>query len=99
MYARVATFEGGSAEGIRAAMQEIRRQAEEAGGPPEGVDSVGFTLIGDPDGGRVMGIGLFETREALEASEPVLDAMSPPNDGFGRRVSVDVFEVGLDVRV
>jgi hypothetical protein len=45
-----------------------------------------------------MFIGLFASEEDLRASEPALEEMSPP-DGMGTRSSVDVYEVGADVRV
>jgi hypothetical protein len=96
MYARVARFEGGDPDAIRRSAEEIKSRA--AGGPPEGVPSVGFTLLIDPDNGRGMGIGLFETEEDLRKGDETLDAMTPPDEGLGRRTSVEVYEVGLDVR-
>jgi hypothetical protein len=97
MYARVATWEGAQEAAVREAMEAIRNED----GPPEGVPSNGFTLLYDPDGGRVMAIGLFETREKLDAGHAVLEQMSPPGDGdaFGRRVSVEVWDVGMDARI
>lgn len=97
MYARVATWEGGEAEAIRRTAAEINAQA--ASGPPEGVPSVGFTLLIDPEGGRGLAIGLFETEEDLRQGDRVLNAMEPPGDGMGRRTGVEVYEVGLDMRL
>lgn len=96
MYARVATWEGGSAEAIRAASEEIASRA--ASGPPEGVPSVGFTLLVDPEGGRALAIGLFKTEDDLRAGDAVLNEMSPPGEGMGQRASVGVYEVAVDVR-
>jgi hypothetical protein len=95
MLARVTTFEGGTADGVRAAVEQVQSNA--AGGPPEGVKSNGLTMLVDADGGRVMFIGLFASEEDLRESEPALEAMSPP-EGAGTRSSVDVYEVGVDVR-
>ena len=96
MLARVTTFEGGTADGIRAAVEQL--QSDIPQGPPPGVKSNGLTLLVDPDGGRVMFVGLFATEEDLRASESALEQMSPP-DGMGSRASVDVYEVGADVRM
>ena len=67
-------------------------------GPPEGVPSVGFTLLIDPDKGRGLAVGLFETEEDLRKGDETLNTMNPPGEGLGRRTSVDVYEVALDVR-
>lgn len=96
MLARVTTFEGGTPDGIRAAVAQL--QSDIPNGPPEGVKSNGLTLLVDPDGGRVMMIGLFSGADELRSSEAALEAMSPP-DGMGKRSSVDVFEVGAEVRM
>jgi hypothetical protein len=97
MYARVARFEGGSADEIRNSVAEIKSRAES--GPPEGVPSTGFTFLADPEGGRVLAIGMFETEEDLRKGSEVLDTMDPPGGGMGQRVSVETYEVGFDVRM
>lgn len=97
MYARVARFEGGDAEAIRRVAEEIRGQA--ASGPPEGVPAKGFLMLIDPEGGRSVGLALFETEEDRRKGSETLDAMSPPGDGLGRRVSVEMYEVAVDMRL
>ena len=97
MYARVARWEGGDADAIRKAAQEINERADS--GPPEGVPSKGFTLLIDPDGGQVLGIGLFETEDDYRQGDETLDSMDPPGDGMGNRASVTKFEVAVDVRM
>jgi len=94
--ARITTFEGGTADGIRAAAEEVKSRA--AAGPPEGVTSNGFTFLVDPEGGRAMFIGLFESDDDLRSSEAALEAMDVP-EGMGARRSVDVYEVGVDLRL
>lgn len=94
--ARVTAFEGGTADGVRAAAEQIR--ASMAGGPPEGVKSVGLTMLIDPDGGRVMLVGMFADEDDLKASEAALAAMDVP-EGMGSRASVDVYEVAAEVRM
>ncbi len=96
MLARVTTWEGGTAEGIRGASEEMRSRAGE--GPPPGVKSTGLTMLADPDGGRVLMIGLFAGEDELRESEPALAQLNPP-DGFGSRTALEVYEVVVDVRV
>jgi hypothetical protein len=96
MLARVVTWEGGSAEGIRAAAAQLK--ANVAQGPPPGVTSNGITMLADPQRGRVLMIGIFETESDLHDSEPALEAMSPP-EGMGTRAAVEVYDVIADVRM
>jgi len=96
MVARVSTFEGGTADGIRDAVEQMRSNIGE--GPPPGVNSNGLTMLADPAGGRVMMIGLFASEDELRASETALEGMTLPQ-GMGRRSSVDVYEVGAEVRM
>lgn len=97
MYARVASWENGEAEAIRAAAAGIKEQA--ASGPPEGLESTGLLLLIDPDGGRSMAVALFETEEAMKKGDAVLNTMSPPDDGLGTRTSVNFYEVAGEFRM
>jgi hypothetical protein len=96
MYARVASWEGGEAEAMRRSAEQINRDS--ASGPPEGVPAKGFLLLMDPDNGRGLAISLFETEEDRSRGDETLNAMSPPGEGLGRRTSVDMYEVAVDVR-
>lgn len=96
MYARVVKWEGGDAQAIREAVERIR--ADAASGPPEGVPSTGFTFLADPEGGRVIAIGLFATEEDLRTGDAKLNEMSPPVS-MGTRSPVEVYEVGFDIRM
>jgi hypothetical protein len=96
MLARVTMWEGGSAEGIRAASEEMRSNV--AQGPPEGLKSSGITMLADPEGGKVLMIGLFETEQDLRESESVLKAMNPPA-GLGSRGEPQIFEVVAEARM
>ncbi len=96
MYARVAKWEGGSAEAIRESIAQIQRDSQS--GPPEGVPSTGFTFLADTDDGRVLAIALFETIDDLRQGDATLNEMSPPSD-MGRRVSVETYEVAADIRL
>ncbi len=95
MYARVARWEGADAEAMRSAVKEI----SESGGPPEGVPAKGITFLVDPDGGRVMAITLYETEDDLRQGDETFNRMNPPGNGFGRRVAVEKYEVGIERRL
>lgn len=96
MLARVTTWEGGTADGIRTAAERMR--ADVSQGPPEGLKSTGFTLLVNPEASRVVMLGLFESEQDLRDSEAVLAQMSPPAE-IGQRTGVEVFEVGVEVRM
>ncbi len=96
MHARVGTWEGGTAEGIRAAAEQMRSNI--AQGPPPGLKSTGFMMLTDPEGGRVLMIGLFDSEADLREGEQVLKEMNPP-EGLGSRSSVDVYEVAAEARM
>jgi len=96
MYARVAKWEGGSADAIRESIAQIQQESQS--GPPEGVPSNGFTFLADPDAGRVLAIAMFETEEDLRTGDAKLNEMSPPVS-MGNRVSVETYEVAADIRL
>ena len=95
MYARVARWEGAQADALRRTAEEIGSQS----GPPPGVPAKGLTLLIDPDSGHSLAIALFETEEDLRKGDEALNAMNPDSDDAGRRVSVETYEVGVDVRL
>jgi hypothetical protein len=97
MYARVAKWGGAEGDALRRAAQEINANAD--AGPPEGVPAKGFLMLIDPDSGRSMAIVLFETEEDLRKGHETLDGMTPTGPGPGERVSVEMYEVGADLRV
>jgi hypothetical protein len=89
MWARVATFEG----------TNVERMREESGRPPDQLPEglrAAFGLV-DAASGRQLFITLFETREAIEAAEPIFERMGDeiPEEVRGRRVSKDYYEVSL----
>jgi hypothetical protein len=95
MYARVARWEGADAEALDQTAAAIRADAES--GPPEGVPAKRFLLLNDSEGGRSMAITLFETEDDYRQGDATLNEMSPPGEGMGRRVSVDKYEVAVEV--
>ena len=93
MYARVARWEGADAETLERTAAEIRKDAES--GPPEGVPAQELMLLNDAEGGRSLAIVLFETEEDYRQGDETLNAMNPPGEGMGRRVSVEKYEVAV----
>src|SRR5437764_12346207 len=96
MLARVTTWEGGTADGIRKAAEEM--QSNVGQGPPPGIKSTGVTMLADPDGGRVVMIGMFASEADLQESESAFKEMNPPGE-IGTRGPVEVYEVVADVRM
>jgi hypothetical protein len=81
---------------MRRAAQEINSEAES--GPPEGVPATGFLMLIDPDNGQGLAIALFESEDDRRQGDEVLNTMNPPGEGLGRRTSVEMYEVAVDVR-
>jgi hypothetical protein len=97
MYARVARWEGAEGDALRRSAEEIQSQA--ASGPPEGVPAKGFLMLIDPESGRSLAVALFETEDDMRQGDEALNAMSPTSEDAGRRTSVEMYEVAIDVRV
>lgn len=95
MYARVARWEGASAEALEQAAAGIREDA--ASGPPEGLPAKGLILLQDKEGGRAMAITFFETEEDYRQGDAMLSSMSPPGEGMGQRVGVDKYEIAFEL--
>lgn len=95
MYARVARWEGASAEMLKRSAEQIRADAES--GPPEGLPAKGLWLLHDYEGGRAIAISLFESEDDYRQGDEKLNSMSPPGEGMGTRVSVDKYEVALEL--
>jgi hypothetical protein len=91
MHARVVRFTNVTPERIEA----VQKRVEEAGGPPEGVESTGFKLLHDDSQGTAIFIGFFDDEQKLRKSSEVLEAMEP-GDTPGERASVDLCEVKVE---
>ena len=97
MYARVTRWEGAEADRLRSTAEEINAQA--ASGPPPGVPAKAFMMLIDPENGRNLSIVLFETEDDLRQGDEALNNMTPTGgDGAGERVSVETYEVAVDVK-
>lgn len=99
MYARVVRWEGADAEALERSASEIRSQTEAQDGPPEGVPAKGLLILNDGESGRSLAITLFETEDDYREGDETLNSMSPPDEGFGKRVSVEKYEVAVQLEV
>ena len=97
MYARVASFEGGSSERMRQMNEE--RMSAGTMDMPAGMKRA--MVMSNEAGDRRMFISFFESREALDAAEEQFDRMGDdiPEDVRGRRTSVEVYEVLFEQHV
>jgi hypothetical protein len=89
MYARVATFEGDTAN-VDTAIGQVRSEVESGTAPP-GLEGAKMLMLVNRETGRGLGITLFETEEAMRRGDEALNAMNP--GGGGRRTSVEFYEV------
>src|SRR5437764_873314 len=94
--ARVVRWQGGNPDVVREAARQVAAQAE--GGPPEGLPATGFTLLVGDDG-TAIGITFFANEEDMRAGDKVLNEMSPPGEGFGKRGPVEFYEVAAELRM
>ncbi len=96
MWVRVATFEGGTAEGLDAEMTEIKRQLSSGEVPPglEGVKRVVDAV--NREEGTGVALVFCDTEEELRKADEALNKMSPSSEGSGRRASVGLYEVAID---
>jgi hypothetical protein len=86
-YTRVATFEFDEAS-LEALLERIRQE-----GMPDGVPATRVTVLADRASGKVVVAVRFASEEDLRVGSATLDAMSPPEVGTRRRISVEAFEV------
>lgn len=89
-YARVATFEFDDAA-LDALLGRIRDTPM-----PEDVPAKQVTVLADRSSGKVIITMRFDSEEDLRTGSAALDAISPPEVGTRRRVSVESFEVMLE---
>jgi hypothetical protein len=91
VYARVASFEGGSSEQMR----KLNEERLEAGTMDMPAGMTRAMLMSNAAGDRRLFIAFFDSREVLTAAEEGFDRMGDdvPEDIRGRRTAVDVYEV------
>ena len=94
MHARVAAFENRDMSRTDELIQLVRdRQASGTEIP----DALGMYMLVDRAAGAMVGIGIFESEDAIRAAEPIFERMGDevPEEIRGKRVSVDVFEIAI----
>jgi hypothetical protein len=90
-YARVVTFDADEA-----AIDAVVKEINSSDGPPPGVPAKRVTVLADRAAGKLVVAVRFASEEDLRKGAEVFEAMSPPEDGSMRRVSVDQYEVVLE---
>lgn len=104
MYVRIARFEGGTAGDIVAEAEEARRDIVAVGRgekneyfPKELTDRVGrMEMLVDRGQGSVVILLYCDSEADAREVDRIMDGMSPQREGWGKRVSSDVYEVVLD---
>ena len=93
MFARVAKFEGTDPARLDDVIAGVRSRLAE--GPPPGLEGAKEVwMLVDRENRRGLSLTLFESEEALQRGNEVLDAMTPPvPEAGGRRTSVEMYEV------
>jgi hypothetical protein len=94
MHARVAAFENRDASRTDELVKLVRERQSAGREIP---DALGMYMLVDRDTGKMLGISIFESEDAIRAAEPVFDRMGDeiPEEVRGKRVSVDTFEVPI----
>jgi hypothetical protein len=94
MFARIATFEGGDTDRLKALSDESMASGDM--NPPAGVQRA--LLLADRGANRRLFVTFFDSREAVDAAEVRFESMGDeiPADVRGERTSVDVYEVVFD---
>jgi hypothetical protein len=101
MFARVAAFEGVNVEAAKATMEEALGVIRPL---VEGLAGYRGQLELGAANGKVLSITFFDSEEDAQAAEPTFDQDMPRalgdifKDWAGRRVSVDLYNVGADER-
>ena len=104
MYVRLARFEGGDLSDIEAEAEQIRQDIEVAGSgsathylPPELARVTRrMELLLDREQGAIAVIVSCDTAQDAAEADRILSGIQPRRSGWGRRVSVGVYEVVLD---
>ena len=90
-YVRVVTFDADEA-----ALEALLSEIDTADGPPDDIPATRITVLADRSAGKVVVAVRFGSEEDLRKGAATLEAMSPPDVGSIRRVSVDQYEVVLE---
>lgn len=104
MYVRIARFEGGTTTQIEEEGARIRQDL----GPVTGDAKTGevprelallatrIEMLVDRERGAVAMLVYAEDEKSIKEIDRIMNEMSPSSSGWGKRVSVDLYEVFLD---
>ncbi len=90
-FARVVTFEADAA-----ALEALLAEINSSEAPPPGVPATRITVLANRAAGNVIVSIRFASEEDMHRGAAVLEAMSPPEVGSMKRLSVEMYEVLLD---
>ena len=90
-YARVVTFDADDA-----ALQAVLSEINSADGPPPGIPAKRISVLANRAAGKLVISVRFGSEEDLRKGAAMFEAMSPPDVGKMRRVSVEEYEVVLE---
>ena len=104
MYVRIARFEGGTTAQIEEEGARIRRDLEAARRGESGPEvpselallASRLEMLVDRDRGAVAVLVYAETADQVLEIDRIMDDMSPSTDGWGKRVSAELYEVYFD---
>ena len=91
MFARMATFEVDDPRLIEGEIETTQRYTDD-GLHSEGIPAIGFLMMVDRAGGKVVEVLLFETEDDLRQGDATMNAMAP-GEGSMHRVAVELLEV------
>ena len=80
-------------------MRSSSRPLKSAPKPIPARPAMEFLLLTDKEGGRAIGVMLFETEDDYNQGDQTLNEMSPPGEGMGQRVAVEKYEVAARLEV
>jgi hypothetical protein len=89
MYARVAMFDNDPAK-VEGAISRIRENIEAGMPDMPGLEGAKFLMLANRESGKMIGIALFESEEAMVAGDAVMNA-GP--GAAGSRSGVEFYEV------
>ena len=80
-------------------LDALLAEISNAEGPPQGVPATRITVLADRAAGNAIVSIRFASEEDMHKGAAVLEAMSPPDAGSMKRLSVEMYEVVLDRQV
>jgi hypothetical protein len=95
VFARIATFQVDDPALIDGEVETTRRYTE-GSRLPEGIPAVGFLMMVDRAGGKVVEVLLFETEDDLLAGDATMSAMAP-GEGSMHRIALDLLDVAVHI--